>query len=128
MRRYLYMAVGWGFVVLAVLGVILPVLPTTPFLLVAGACFARSSRTCHQWLLNNKLFGPLIDNWQNNRCIERKSKYIALLSIVLFGGTSLVFAVPWGYAKLAVLILLVIGFYVVYSLPTCPSHQEKKNW
>ena len=75
--------VGIFFVGLAILGVALPILPTTPFLLVAAACFAKSSPEMQKRLLANKTFGPLIHDWQKYRSIPRKAKRIALLSIVL---------------------------------------------
>ncbi|QBY03848.1 DUF454 domain-containing protein [Thalassotalea sp. HSM 43] len=127
MKRFLYLSVGFGFVGLALLGVFLPVLPTTPFLLVAAACFAKSSRRWHNWLLNNKLFGPIIHNWQTNRCIPKKAKRLAVISILLFGGFSVFFAVPNLYGKLATAALLSIGLYVVLSIRTCPDASAKKN-
>jgi uncharacterized membrane protein YbaN (DUF454 family) len=74
---------GLLFVGLAILGVVLPILPTTPFLLVAAACFAKSSPEMQKRLLANKTFGPLIHDWQQHRSIPRKAKRIALLTIVL---------------------------------------------
>jgi len=66
-------------VVLAVLGIFLPLLPTTPFLLLASACFARSSTRMHQWLLRNRLFGETLRNYENNKAIPLRAKVIALI-------------------------------------------------
>ncbi|WOH37087.1 YbaN family protein [Thalassotalea fonticola] len=121
MKRFLYLAVGFGFVVLAIIGIALPVLPTTPFLLVAAACFAKSSKRCHKWLINNKLFGPIIHNWQKNRCIPKRAKSVAVFSILIFGGFSVLIAVPNIYGKLATLTLLAIGLSVVLNIKTCPD-------
>ena len=74
---------GVFFVGLALLGVILPILPTTPFLLVSAACFAKSSPRMQRKLLANKTFGPLIQDWQESRSISRKSKRVALLTMAL---------------------------------------------
>ena len=63
--RWLLLATGLVFVGLAVLGAVLPVLPTVPFLLVAAACFARSSARFYHWLLSNRVFGPLIWSWRD---------------------------------------------------------------
>ncbi|WP_082627289.1 YbaN family protein [Colwellia sp. TT2012] len=68
---------------LAILGAVLPVLPTTVFLIMAAACFAKSSPRMQKKLLANKTFGPLIHDWQKYRSIPRKAKRIALLSIIL---------------------------------------------
>lgn len=121
MKRFFYLIVGFGFIAIAIAGLALPVLPTTPFLLVAAGCFAKSSRRCHQWLLNNKLFGAIILNWQTRRCIPQKSKRVAVLSIAIFGGVSVLFLVPNLYGQLATLLLLLIGLWVVLSLKTCPK-------
>ncbi|OUS26390.1 hypothetical protein A9Q98_10745 [Thalassotalea sp. 42_200_T64] len=120
MKRLIYLTVGFGFIALAVIGIVLPVLPTTPFLLVAAACFAKSSTRCHQWLLNNKVFGQIIHHWQTSRCIPQKAKIFAILSILLFGSFSVIIAVPNIYGKVATSLLLCIGLYVVLRLKTCP--------
>ncbi len=107
---------GIFFVGLAILGVVLPILPTTPFLLVAAACFAKSSPELQRKLLANKTFGPLIHDWQKYRSIPRKAKRIALLTMIL--------SVCWSAFMLqsamltALVVVLVIGpFIFVWRLP-----------
>ena len=80
--------IGLLFLGLAILGVALPVLPTTPFVLVAAACFTKSSPRLHQKLLENKMFGPLIINWQTHKIISLRSKVIALTTMLLSFGWS----------------------------------------
>lgn len=104
---------------LALLGVFLPVLPTTPFLLVAAACFAKSSPEWHQWLLSHKLFGPFIVNWQQTRCITVKTKLFALGCIVVFGGYSVFLLVDKPVVQLITAVLLVIGFITVARIKRC---------
>ncbi len=70
--------VGCIAVALAILGVFLPLLPTTPFLLLASACFARGSDRLHRWLLSNKLFGEYLRNIEDGRDIPRRAKIITL--------------------------------------------------
>lgn len=82
-KMLLLKIIGILFVGLAMLGVVLPILPTTPFLLVAAACFAKSSPQMQRRLLANKTFGPLIHDWQKYRSIPRKAKRIALLTMIL---------------------------------------------
>lgn len=119
MKRVLLILLGFSFVALAAIGAFLPVLPTTPFLLLAAACFAKSSVRCHQWLLSNKLFGPIIANWQSHRCIPAKAKIIAITSIVLFGSFS-VFAIHQNiYILIPTLALLLTGLFVVIRIPIC---------
>jgi uncharacterized membrane protein YbaN (DUF454 family) len=79
----LWKTMGVFCVGLAILGAILPILPTTVFLIMATACFAKSSPRMQQKLLDNKTFGPLIREWQKSRSIPRKAKRIALLMIIL---------------------------------------------
>ena len=67
MVRILYLTLGIASLVLAVLGVVLPVLPTTPFILLAAACFARSSERFHDRLLSNRFAGPIIREWREHR-------------------------------------------------------------
>lgn len=72
-----YRAVGAIAVVLAVLGAFLPLLPTTPFVLLASACFARSSPRLHAWLRRHRLFGGLISDYENGRGVPIRTRLIA---------------------------------------------------
>ncbi len=99
--RLIFAGLGFLFVALGVLGVFLPVLPTTPFMLLAAACFARSSPRIHRWLLSNPTFGPIINEWHTYRSIPYRAKRTALLLIVLSFGVSITFFVPIWPAKLA---------------------------
>jgi uncharacterized membrane protein YbaN (DUF454 family) len=108
--RLVFLALGWGFVGLGALGVFLPVLPTTPFLIVAAACFARSSPRFHRWLLDSPMFGPLLRAWQETRTIPARAKAAAISLIVIVGGGSLAFALtsPWLRALLGATLLTLI--------------------
>lgn len=92
MRRTVYKPLGLFFLALAFLGVVLPVLPTTPFLILAAWFFARSSEKWHRRLLDSKLFGPLLRNWEQQRCISLRTKIVALMSMLVAGGASVTFA------------------------------------
>ena len=81
------------FLSLGVIGVLLPVLPSTPFVLLAAWCFAQSSEKWHAKLLDSKLFGPMIRNWETNRCIALRTKIVGLTAMTIAGGASLVFAI-----------------------------------
>lgn len=116
---WLYKLLGLGFVALAGLGVILPVLPTTPFLLVAAACFARSSPEWHARLLANKLFGPLLVDWQQRRCVSLKTKLVSVVTILLSGGLSVAFLLSGLLVQLFTVLLLAVGLTSVLSLKTC---------
>lgn len=108
--------IGLFFVGLAILGVALPLLPTTPFLLVAAGCFAKSSPRLHQKLLNNRVFGPMIRDWQEHRSIPLRAKIISLVSIVLAAAWS-VYILPETYLKVLVVVLIAGPFIFIARLP-----------
>ncbi|HWR78350.1 MAG TPA: YbaN family protein [Thiobacillus sp.] len=99
--RLLFAGLGTLFLLLGVIGIFLPVLPTTPFLLLAAACYARSSRRIYHGLLQHSHFGPLIREWREHRSMPYRAKRKALLLIVLSFGVSIVFFVPGWQGKLA---------------------------
>ncbi|MDP2267233.1 MAG: YbaN family protein [Thiobacillus sp.] len=99
--RLVFAGLGVLFVALGVLGIFLPVLPTTPFLLLAAACFARSSHRIHRWLLSHPYFGPVVDEWHTHRSMPYRAKRTALLLIALSFGVSIAFFIPAWPAKLA---------------------------
>jgi uncharacterized membrane protein YbaN (DUF454 family) len=77
MRRTGFLALGCLLVALAFLGIFLPVLPTTPFLVLAAGCFARSSPRLERWLLDHRRFGPLLREWRERGAIPRRAKALA---------------------------------------------------
>jgi hypothetical protein len=99
--RVVFAALGTAFVLLGTLGLFLPVLPTTPFLLLAAACYARSSRRVFNWLLGHPRFGPLIREWREHRSMPYRAKRTALLLIAASFAMSIGFFVPGWPAKLA---------------------------
>ena len=76
---------------LGIIGIILPLLPTTPFVLVAAALFAKSSKTFHDRLVSNKYFGPIIKNWHENRTIPARAIFAAVLLMSISIGLALLF-------------------------------------
>ena len=119
------MIFGVLFLLIGAAGVALPLLPTTPFVLAAAACFARSSPRMHAWLLANRVFGPMISNWENKKCIPLRAKLLALTMMAAVGGTSILFFVPPGWPRLAGLGLVALGCLVVSSLKTCPGIDDQ---
>ena len=115
--RFWYLTTGHASFGLAVLGVFLPLLPTTPFLLLAAGCYARGSIRFYNWLLNSPTFGPIIRNWREHRSVALRHKISAIGLIAVSIGAS-VFFLPNIYGKV-VLGLLGIGWIVVMlRLPT----------
>lgn len=77
-QRWLWGIAGGVFFTLAIVGIVLPVLPTTPFLLLTAGCWAKSSTKFYQWLINHRLFGKLIRDWQANGAIPLSAKIMAI--------------------------------------------------
>ena len=106
--RITLITAGTLFVGLGILGIFIPVLPTTPFLLLAAACYARSSQRFYDWLLNNKWFGSYIRNYLQGKGISIKVKISTIALLWLTIGCSVAFAVSAFYVRL-ILILIAIG-------------------
>ena len=108
---------GFFFLALAVLGVILPVMPTTCFVLLAAACFAKSSDRFYQWLLTSRIFGPMIQQWQTTRSMPRRAKIIAMTTLACSGAVSLLL-VESGLIQALVATLLLIPAAIILRIPT----------
>jgi uncharacterized membrane protein YbaN (DUF454 family) len=118
-KKTFYKPLGFLFLGLAMLGIVLPILPGTPFLLLSAWFFARSSRKWHQRLLASELFGPLILNWEQHRCISRRTKLVAIVSMVVAGSASVLFGVDSITLKIVGLSLMGVGTATLLSIKTC---------
>ena len=103
---------------LGVIGVILPGLPTTPFILLAATCYAKASPKLYTWLLNHRWMGPMLRDWEHDHSLSRRTKTVAVVSMMLMVSLSI-----WSFSgRLAVqLVLLVtglIGAFVVLRIRT----------
>ncbi len=81
--RALWLVLGWIFVALGIVGALLPLMPTTIFLILAAGCFARSSPRLEAWLLDHPRFGPSLRAWREGGAIPRKAKYLACAGMML---------------------------------------------
>jgi uncharacterized membrane protein YbaN (DUF454 family) len=116
--RSLLLVLGWTCVVLGFVGVFVPGMPTTVFLLVAAWCFYRSSERAHAWLLEHRVLGPYVRDVLSGKGMPLRSKLIAIAVMWLACGSSAWFFVPVVWAKVAVLACAVIGSYFVLRVPT----------
>jgi len=130
-RKGLYSAAGFILVGLAALGLILPLLPTTPLLILAAACFAQSSERWHRWLMEHRVFGPLLQNWHKHRCIPRRAKLIAVITIVVFGGYAIGIAIQHPIMRILGGLLILTGLVTVLRIPVCRDcagpHEEESG-
>ncbi len=115
----IYKALGFLFIGLGFIGIFLPLLPTTPFILLAAGCFARSSERWYHWLLSNRTFGPMIKNWQEHQCISCNSRRIAVLSVIFFGGYSVFFALANVYIISFGAALILFTLFYLYRQNVC---------
>tara|TARA_R110000803_G_scaffold101673_5_gene169648 strand:+ start:12920 stop:13306 length:387 start_codon:yes stop_codon:yes gene_type:complete len=114
---------GIFFVALAFVGAFLPLLPTTPFLLIAAACFAKSSPRMHKMLLANKVFGPMIYHWQQSRSIPKRAKIMALISIAIATLWSC-YILPTLWLKVFVVVLVAWPIVFLWRLPLSNGNQD----
>jgi uncharacterized membrane protein YbaN (DUF454 family) len=122
--RLLFLALGTALVALGIAGAFLPVLPTTPFMLLAAACYARASTRFYNGLLNNRWFGPTILEWRRYRSIPYRVKWTAIVLMAVTLGVSIAFFVPWIEPKLA---LAAFGVLLVAYLYNIPSRDQPRR-
>lgn len=114
--RGLYLAAGIIALVLAVLGIMLPVLPTTPFVLLAAACFARSSERFYNALLANRITGSIIYEWRTHRSMPRRvKKGVYVLMCLSFGSSILLLSTLWHQLLLAAVGIILTIF--IWRIP-----------
>lgn len=122
MYRIGLVVLGWLAVVLATLGVVLPLLPTTPFLLLAAWCFARSSPRFHAWLLYRSWFGPYLRHWQDHRALPPGVKGKAVVMIVLTFAISL-WLVDMMWVRVLLLTIMAVLLTFMLRLPVVDPRQ-----
>ncbi len=112
---------GFGMIALALgaIGVVLPLLPTVPFVILAAFCFAKGSENLHNHLINHKVFGPQIEDWRRYGAISRRAKLAATVSVGVVFGISLILGLRADI--LAIQGVALIGVMVfIWSRPSGP--------
>ncbi len=123
-KKTLFLILGFLSLFLGVLGIFLPILPTTPFALLAAYFFSKSSKKLHDWLLRQKHLGPLIQNWERHGVIRPRAKILATVTMVLLFSYTLIFVpVHWGIKAL----ITSIGVAVLTFIWTRPSSPAPKK-
>ncbi|WP_150138487.1 YbaN family protein [Candidatus Enterovibrio escicola] len=128
LKRILLLGLGWLCVTVGFIGIFLPLLPTTPFLLLASACFMRGSPPIAQWLHQHPKFGSIIYNWHQYRSVDRRIKLRANVFIFLSFSLS-IFIVPniWQKVMLAVLAMILLIWFNRLPETTSVSHTSKNT-
>lgn len=111
--RWLLLIAGWISLVLGLIGILLPVMPTTPFLLLAAACFLRSSPRFYHWLVNHRWLGPYLRLYLDGKGIPRRAK-IGIITILWLTMTpTALLIVPWRWlSAVLLLIALAVSWYI----------------
>lgn len=112
-KRIVLILVGLVSLALGTIGVFLPLLPTTPFVLLSAFAFANSSERLHQWLLDHDVFGPLIANWRDHGAISRRTKIVSLVSMVAIIALSLLLRAPAHVIVIQAVVLTASATFIV---------------
>lgn len=116
LQNHLFIILGWIFIVIAVIGAILPILPTTPFLIVALIFFSKSSPRFHQMLLNNALFGPALKQWEAKKTLSRQTKYKASVLIILSFSISIVIYHHNIQLQLLLVVMAIVLLFLIWRI------------
>lgn len=119
-KRTFWLVFGLLSLLLGIVGVFLPLLPTTPFVLLSAYCFSKSSKRLHLWLLNHKLFGSLISDWEKHGVIRTKTKCIATASMLILVSYPLFFLPIIIWVKLTVIITILSVLIFIWTRPSSP--------
>jgi uncharacterized membrane protein YbaN (DUF454 family) len=113
MTRPLWIISGCTSLACGIAGIVLPLVPTTPFVLLAAFCFARSSPRLESWLLNHRSFGPMIENWRRHGGIAPRAKRLAIIMMAAAFALSLALQLPLWVLALQAAVLLVMGAFIL---------------
>lgn len=119
--RPLWLAAGALSAGIGLIGIVVPLLPTTPLMILAAACFARSSPRLHDWLWNHRVFGPAIRDWRQYRAISPFAKRASVGAMVAAFGISVLLGVKLWALLLQAMVLTVMGGWIL----TRPSGPPK---
>ena len=124
-KKIIYIFIGSVSLVLGIIGAFFPVLPTTPFLLLAAFCYTRSSRRMYQWLIHNKIFGAYVYSYVTYRAIPKKTKIRAITILWATLILSIIY-VPLLYVKALLLVIGTAATLYIISLNTLGYQQAKE--
>lgn len=122
--KWILITAGTIFVGIGIIGIFIPILPTTPFLLLAAACYARSSKKFYEWLINNKLIGTYIKNYREGKGVPLKIKIftVFLLWITILFSVFFILLISW-----IKIILIIIAIGVTIHILTIKTYTQKRK-
>lgn len=117
-RRQLFLLGGLCSLGLGVVGAFLPILPTTPFVLLSAYCFSRSSPRWYHWMCGSPWFGPILREWETERGVRLSVKWLATILVLATVGASILLRGPTSVMSILLTLIATIGLMVVWKLPT----------
>lgn len=124
-KRILFIVFGTLFLIIGAIGVFIPVLPTTPFLLLAAACYLRGSERLHRWMINNSVFGEFVRNYMEGRGIRLRQKIFTILFLWLMIIFSIFYVVDSFLLRILVsLIAMAVSVHII-MLPTLKQSNSR---
>lgn len=116
-KRNILLGIAWISLILGGIGIFLPLLPTTPFILLSAFCFQKSSERFHQWILNSLIFGKYIRDYQEQKGITLKNKIVAVTFMAL-GMSFSAYKVPNTYMRISLLVIFIAVSYHIFKIKT----------
>jgi uncharacterized protein len=124
--RLMVFCLGWVFVALGVIGLFLPLLPTTPFMIVAATLFARSSPRFEKWLLDHPRFGQPLTDWRKHGAISTRAKILAVSMMVVSLGIMWFFSSAPLFVRIGTAVILAASATFVLTRPA-PQHDAHQS-
>lgn len=121
LKQTIFIVLGSLFFIVGIIGVLVPILPTTPFMILSAACFAESSPRFHKMLLNNRWFGEDLRRWECNKTMQRATKKRATWVIMITFTLSI--SILWGNTVWQ-LVLLCTAFLLLFFLWRIAEHSK----
>lgn len=122
LSRIGWLLIGLLALVLGIIGIPLPLLPTTPLILLAAFCFAKSSERLHLWLVQHRYFGRMIKDWRRYGAISQRGKTLALVSMAAILALSVILRVPIHAIFLQAVVLSASSLFII-TRPSPPGHE-----
>ncbi|MBN2669076.1 MAG: YbaN family protein [Bacteroidales bacterium] len=123
--RWLIYASGFFFLILGILGIFIPLLPTTPFLLLAAWAFMHTNRKIYLWMFKNRWFGKSFSNYMKNRSVSRSVKISSLIILSITMAYSIIFVIEFRWLKVLLLVIYLAVAYHIIKLKTIDDKIQK---